>query len=147
MVLGGERVAVLAQFRARPRSSAAATYGPAWPSILSISRARVVVASAMHVTARGSAWFCGSLPRQGRLGSVGWTPPACVEHGTQSATRAPALASAAAETRRSAALFLLWLAPFLAWMLVFMVGGPALVGQQVYDRLDVTNLNMEQFGL
>jgi len=52
-----------------------------------------------------------------------------------------------AETRRCAILFGVWLVPLLTWMLVFMVGGPAVVGQEVYAKMDVTRLNLGQFGL
>lgn len=44
--------------------------------------------------------------------------------------------------RYSAAAFAVSSALFLSWMLAFMVGGPAVVGQRLFDTLDATNLDV-----
>lgn len=59
----------------------------------------------------------------------------------------PAPASATADTRFSAACFTAWLALFVPWLLVFAIGGPAIVGADVYNKLDVARLNLAALGL
>jgi hypothetical protein len=53
----------------------------------------------------------------------------------------------AADTRASAVAFMVWLAMFLPWMLVFTIGGPAVVGKHIYKHMDVTQLNLADYGL
>lgn len=52
-----------------------------------------------------------------------------------------------ADTRYSAMGFVAWLVLFLPWVLVFSVGGPGLVGADLYAKLDVTQINIAELGL
>lgn len=52
-----------------------------------------------------------------------------------------------ADTRYSAAAFVAFMALFLPWMLTFMVGGPAVVGADLYAKLDVTQVDIRALGL
>ncbi|GBF99857.1 hypothetical protein Rsub_12497 [Raphidocelis subcapitata] len=45
-------------------------------------------------------------------------------------------------TRYSAACFTASSALFLTWLLVFAVGGPAVLGQRLFDKLDATRLDV-----
>jgi len=53
----------------------------------------------------------------------------------------------AADTRASAVAFTAWLVIFLPWMLVFTIGGPAVVGKHIYKQMDVTQINLANYGL
>ena len=47
-----------------------------------------------------------------------------------------------ADTRYSAAAFVASSLLFLPWLLAYMVGGPAVVGQRVFDAMDATKLDI-----
>lgn len=47
-----------------------------------------------------------------------------------------------ADVRNSALCFCVSSALFLTWLLVFAIGGPAVVGQHLFDTLDVTRLDV-----
>jgi hypothetical protein len=51
-----------------------------------------------------------------------------------------------ADTRYSAAAFVAVSAVFVPWMLTFMIGGPAAVGQAVFDKMDATAYNYLNLG-
>ena len=65
---------------------------------------------------------------------------------TRARARAPQKhpAGRRADTRYSAAAFAAWAALFLPWLLLFAVGGPAIVGEAAYRRLDVSQLDIAQ---
>lgn len=59
---------------------------------------------------------------------------------------APAHA-AYAVTRRSAVGFVVWLLPFMAWMLLFMIGGASVLGETAFRWLDITQIELAKYGL
>ncbi|KAG7672400.1 hypothetical protein Ndes2526B_g09088 [Nannochloris sp. 'desiccata'] len=50
-------------------------------------------------------------------------------------------------TRKSAVMTAVYTCLLLPWMLVYWIGGPAVLGQEMYDKLDVTKLNLRSAGL
>ena len=44
-------------------------------------------------------------------------------------------------------MFVVYTCFLLPWMLVYWIGGPAVLGQSTYDALDVTRLNLASAGL
>jgi hypothetical protein len=54
----------------------------------------------------------------------------------------PRRTPAAADARWSAACFAASCAAFLPWLLAFSVGGPAVVGQGVFDAMDATQIDI-----
>lgn len=52
-----------------------------------------------------------------------------------------------ADTRRSALWFAVYTCVLMPWMLAYWIGGPKLLGQGLYDALDVSNLDLAAAGL
>lgn len=79
------------------------------------------------------------------------TPSTCI-HPTHTHTLHPSppthhpCTTLPADTRYSAAGFVAVSAVFLPWMFTFMIGGPSVVGQSVYDKLDATGYNYLNLG-
>jgi hypothetical protein len=44
-------------------------------------------------------------------------------------------------------MFVVYTCLLLPWMLVYWIGGPDVIGQDMYDKLDVTRLDLAGAGL
>jgi hypothetical protein len=53
----------------------------------------------------------------------------------------------AADARHSAYCFVGWLVLFLPWMLLFMIAGPSIIGNNVYNKLDAYQIDLAALGL
>lgn len=53
---------------------------------------------------------------------------------------------AGADARRSAAWFAVYTLLLLPWMLTYWIGGPQLLGQTTFDKMDVTKLDLAGAG-
>lgn len=47
-----------------------------------------------------------------------------------------------ADVRRSAIWFLVYTALFLPWMLLYLIAGESILGQDTYDKLDIMSLDL-----